>query len=116
MLEGLVQFFGCGRVRPKGRNSTVEVFAVDRMVDLERVVIPFFEQHPLVVKASDLVSFARIVRMMRAKEHLSAPGFEQVVRLAYAMNANGKQRARPIDEIIGGSSETARGARLFESR
>ena len=47
---------------------------------------------------------------MRRKEHLDTNGFERLVRLAYAMNANGKQRSRSIDEILTGSSETARQA------
>ena len=53
---------------------------------------------------------------MRRKEHLDGAGFERLVRLAYGMNAEGKQRARTIDEILRGSSETARQARLFASR
>ncbi len=37
-------------------------------------------------------------------------GFERLARLAYAMNANGKQRARTIEEVLAGSSETVRQA------
>ena len=33
------------------------------------------------------------------------------MRLAYGMNANGKQRSRTIDEVLAGSSETARQTR-----
>ena len=47
---------------------------------------------------------------MRRREHLTADGFESAVRLAYAMNAQGKQRTRSLDEILTGSSETARQA------
>ena len=47
---------------------------------------------------------------MRRKEHLTAAGFERLVTLAYAMNFAGKQRSRSIDEILMGSSETARQA------
>jgi hypothetical protein len=36
--------------------------------------------------------------------------FERLVRLAYGMNFAGKQRSRSIDEILTGSSETARQA------
>ncbi len=89
--------------------------AVDSLRDLEVNVLPFFERHPLVVKQEDFRSFAVIVRMMRRKEHLTAVGFERAVRLAYAMNALGKQRARSLDEILTGSSETARWARSQEA-
>jgi len=112
VLEALQAFFGCGRVRTKGAGSRVNVYAVDRMVDIEAVILPFFEHHPLVVKHHDYMAFRAIVRAMRAKEHFTASGFERIVRLAYGMNADGKQRKRTIEEILAGSSETARQAPL----
>jgi LAGLIDADG endonuclease len=108
VLEELIPLFGCGRLRPKGPKSSVWTFAVDALVDLEAHVLPFFEHHPLRVKDADFRRFASIVEAMRRKEHLRPAGFERLVRVAYAMNANGKQRARGIDEILAGSSETAR--------
>src|SRR5262249_49398344 len=111
VLEGLVKVFGCGRLRPKGPNSKVYSFAVDGLVALEQHILPFFERYPPVVKGDDFRSFALIVRSMRRKEHLQPDGFERLVRLAYAMNFAGKQRSRGVDEILAGSSETARWAR-----
>jgi LAGLIDADG endonuclease len=111
VLEALVAVFGCGRLRPKGPNSSVWSFAVDGVVELERNVIPFFERYPPVVKADDFRNFAAIVRSMREKEHLTTEGFERLLRLAYAMNFAGKQRSRSLEEILAGSSETARQAR-----
>ena len=80
------------------------------MIDLEQVVIPFFEHHPLVVKDPDFRAFAEIVRALGRKEHLTPAGFERLVRLAYGMNAQGKQRARTLEEVLVGSSETVRQA------
>ena len=71
------------------------MYAVDKLTDLEEAILPFFEQHPLCVKRSDFETFAAIVRSISAKEHLSAAGFERVVRAAYGMNARGKQRPGP---------------------
>jgi len=112
VLEELVKFFGCGTVRPKGPNSSVATYAVDSLRTLDAAVLPFFEEHPLVIKDRDFRLFAGIVRAMRRKEHLDRQGFERLVRLAYSMNEHGKQRARRLDEIIVGSSETARQAPL----
>jgi hypothetical protein len=108
VLEELASFFGCGKVRSKGRDSRVAVYAVDRLNDLEEIILPFFEAHPLLVKRQDFSTFAVIVRSLRRKEHLEPAGFERVVRLAFGMNANGKQRARTLQEILAGSSETTR--------
>ena len=110
VLEALASVFGCGRLRPKGPNSSVWTFAVDGLVDQEEHVVPFFESHPLVVKADDFHAYSVIVRSMRRKEHLAAGGFERLLRIAYGMNLAGKQRSRSIDEILAGSSETARRA------
>jgi LAGLIDADG endonuclease len=110
VLEELVAFFECGAVRSKGPNSSVWTYAVSGLAKLEQHVIPFFEQHPLRVKQRDFVVFAAIVRSLRNKEHLEAEGFERVVRLAYGMNALGKQRARSLDIVLAGSSETVRQA------
>ena len=110
VLEAMIPVFGCGRVRPKGPNSSVWTFAVDGLQNLEDAVVPFFERYPPVVKRQDFESFSHIVQSMRRKEHLSSSGFERLVRLAYGMNANGKQRARTLEQVLGGSSETARGA------
>ena len=110
LLESLQARFGCGRLYHKGPNSSVMTYSVSRLDDLEERVIPFFEQHRLLVKDDDFRIFATIVRSMRRKEHLHPDGFERIVRLAYAMNAHGKQRARPIESILQGSSETVRQA------
>ena len=110
LLERLQSFFGCGGLSRKGPNSRVATFSVWSLEDLERSVLPFFEAHPLLVKRRDFERFAEIVRSMRRKEHLEAKGFERLVRLAYAMNANGKQRTRTLDEVLMGSSETVRQA------
>jgi hypothetical protein len=109
VLEAMISFFGCGRLRPKGPRSSVLAFAVEGLRDLEAAVLPFFAEHPLLVKGADFEAFAAIVRSMRAKEHLTRSGFERIVRLAYGMNANGKQRTRTIEEVLAGSSETVRG-------
>jgi hypothetical protein len=53
VLEAMVPFFGCGRVRSKGPKSSVWTYAVDSLRGLESAIVPFFEMHPLMVKQSD---------------------------------------------------------------
>jgi len=110
ILEALISVFGCGTIRPKGPNSSVWTYAVEGLQALERHVLPFFEQFPPVVKHDDFRAFSDIVRSMRRKEHLTSDGFERLVRMAYGMNARGKQRTRTLEQVLAGSSETAREA------
>jgi len=107
LLE-LQLFFGCGNVRRKGPTSSVEVYVVHSTKLLVDRVIPFFEQQELRVKRNDFEKFADIVRSIRSRNHHHREEFERIVKLAYSMNARGKQRKRSIDEILLGSSETAR--------
>ena len=110
VLEQLVEVFGCGRIRAKGPGSRVLTFAVNALADLNDHIVPFFERYPPVVKRNDFAVFAEIVRAMVRKDHLRYECFENLVRLAYTMNFAGKQRSRTIEEILTGSSETARQA------
>jgi hypothetical protein len=108
VLDALRSHFQCGYVRPKGPNSSVMTYSVTSLRDLRTVIVPFFESYRLMVKADDFRTFAKVVRAMCCGEHLTGYGFERVVRLAYSMNANGKQRSRRLEEVLEGSSETAR--------
>ncbi len=116
ILEALRQFFGCGNVRTKGRESSVDVYVVHSTKQLVGRILPFFESHPLRVKRDDFEKFADIVRSIRARNHHRPEEFERIVRMAYAMNSRGKQRKRPIESILLGSSETARKVPLLDQR
>jgi|HubBroStandDraft_6_1064221.scaffolds.fasta_scaffold1278430_1 hypothetical protein len=111
VLEALRTHFRCGYVRSKGPRSDVLTYSVWALRDLEEIIIPFFETYPLLVKEENFNSFAEVVRAMRRREHLTVDGFERIARIAFGMNANGKQRSRTLGEVIEGSSETTRQAR-----
>ena len=110
VLDDLRTCFGCGGIASKGPKSSVMTYSVTARRHLEEVILPFFEDHPIQVKTADFTAFAWIVRAMGRREHLTEAGFERIVRLSYTMNLHGKQRARSIDEVLAGSSETARQA------
>ena len=86
--------------------------------DYDEIMIPALESaieksdklRLLCLFDADFEAFADIVRRMRRKEHLTPEGFEYLVRRAFSMNKNGKQRARTLEEVLAGSSETARQA------
>jgi hypothetical protein len=102
VLDALRSHFGCGSVSSKGPRSSVMTYSVFALRDLEERIVPFFEVQRLLVKGADFRSFASVVRAMRRREHLSVEGFERIVRVAYGMNANGKQRSRTLEDVLGG--------------
>ena len=116
ILELLKDHFDCGRIAGKGPKSEVLTYSVYRRSDLELVIIPFFELHPLVSeKRHDFEKFAKIVRSMQRKLHKTDEGFRTIVELAFSMNQRGKQRRYRLEEVLAEPSETVRRALFPES-
>ena len=95
VLDLIAQRLDCGRIQPNHRGSkdTTIVFVVRERNDLLKKVIPFFEAQPLLSsKQQEFLTFARIVRAMVAKEHLSEEGFRKLADMAVSMNGGGRYR------------------------
>ena len=64
-------------------------------------VIPFFERYmAFSCKKRDFQLFREIVMAMDRKEHHDPHGLVKIVKKAYQMNMVGKQRKRPMGEVI----------------
>lgn len=86
VMNSLVAFFGCGRVKLDSRCSNVSYF-VGKFSDIISKIVPFFIQYPLQsVKGLDFVDFCKVVEIMEAKGHLTLEGIEQVRAIKEGMN------------------------------
>ena len=68
-LELVQRVFGCGQIVENRRHDNhrhpLLRFSVKRRRELIPIVVPFFEQHPLITaKRADFVAFASVLRMM----------------------------------------------------
>jgi len=100
LLEYLVEYFGCGKIRPKGPQSSVLTFAVERTQDITEKVLPHFDKYPLQSgKQLDYLKFREIALRMQRKEHKDPQVLLEIVRMAFSMNLHGKQRKRSLAEI-----------------
>jgi len=103
ILERLRAFFVCGKIRPKGPNSSVVTWSVDGVTTIVEKILPHFDRYPLQSgKLADYLTFREIVLRMRQKEHLQPQGFLELSRLAFSMNATGKQRQYTLATIESG--------------
>ena len=113
VLELYVRVLGCGRIIPKpGQPETLQ-FYTDNRRQLSEKILPFFRKYRLIGKDTDFQKFARIVEGLENKEHADKAKFISLVKLAFEMNLEGKQRRYKLDEVLGelsqtGSSETIR--------
>ena len=102
----------CGYIVEKQGKSEVMVLVIDNRKTLEEKIIPFFRKyHFLGTKQNDFIIFEKIIEMMKNKKHLEAYGLQEIVKLAFEMNQQGKGRKYTLEQILNSiteSSETTR--------
>lgn len=91
VLDGLVDFFGCGGVYVNRRrdNHKEDLFryCVNRRGDLRDVIIPFFTTNPLrTSKMDNFQKFVQIIDMMEAGRHLTPEGLAAIASISESMN------------------------------
>ena len=85
LLFALKKFFGCGVVR-RNREERM-AFRVRRLDHLSRVIVPFFEKHPLKSKKRmDFLKFRDILLKMNEGQHLTPEGIQVIRAIASKMN------------------------------
>jgi LAGLIDADG endonuclease len=109
-LKSIQKFLGCGKIYEKSPDkSNVLTFTVYSRRTIFEKILPLIDKHPLLSsKQNDYKLFREIVIRMQNKEHHNIEGFHRIVKLAFSMNAHGKQRAYSLEAVLRLSSETAR--------
>lgn len=86
LINKFVHFLGCGRVEAPS-NGVVVNFIVSKFKDIMDKVIPFFQKYPIIgVKAKDFADWCKVAEMLKAKQHLSKEGVEQIIQIKGGMN------------------------------
>lgn len=89
-LDLFREALGCGTMRRAGNNGWY--WEVNRLSDIQNIVVPFFERFPLVgTKARDFERFKRAVALLSQRD-LSETDFVAVVDLRDQMNNGGKRK------------------------
>ena|SRR5262249_30944402 len=109
-LERIQDFFGCGQIQANPRHDnhreSLLIYRVRKLADLQQVIIPFFQRHPLqTAKAQDFALFAEAGARMGRGEHLTSEGLEVIRQLKGRM----RKPSLPIEMVLE-SSETVRQA------
>ena len=110
-MHQLERYFECGHVgrhvRHDNHREPLCRYTVRRLTDLSNVIIPFFEEHPLITaKANDFKLFAVIVRMMEDGFHLRVEGMTQIANMTEAMNRRQPSRYLESSEATRRPSRT----------
>ena len=99
LLHTIRSTMDCGVVRRNhGDRYCWRVRSLDNLVN---VIVPFFEKHPLKSKkAVEFKKFAKVVRLMQRKQHLTTEGFQRICKIAQSMNRCEERNVRIKIESI----------------
>ena len=91
VLEEIQEFFQVGKIyenrRTDNHRENLYRYCVRSISELDTVIVPFFRKFPLkTAKSQDFEIFAKVVEMMKNREHLTTEGFEEIRNLAAQMN------------------------------
>jgi hypothetical protein len=101
LLEMAQEILGCGRIWPKSGNPDVLVFGVTSRPKISAHVLPFMRDYMrFSCRRGDIALFQEAMVLFEGGFHREAGGLAAIVEIAYEMNMNGKQRCRPLDEIL----------------
>jgi len=91
VLEDLARFFGCGKVYANRRHDNhredLYRYYVGRFADLRDIIVPFFQEHPLQTsKKVNFAKFAKVLRLIEERKHLTISGLIEIAEIAETMN------------------------------
>ena len=99
LVSSLIDFFGCGFVRPSKNDRTVK-YEVRSLKDIENKIIPHFEKYQLEGrKKKDFDAFKKAVEIMKINKHLEKEGLIEIVSLVLTMTKN-HRRIKSLKNII----------------
>ena len=101
LLELFRDFFQTGRINPKPGNTDVLVYAITSRRSISEKVVPFLKRYmEFSARKADIARYIQAIDMFEKGLHRTREGLIEVVKLAYSMNHEGKQRRRSIDEVL----------------
>ena len=85
LLEGLKNFFDCGRVSKRSTNACD--FTVNSLKSIEGSIVPFYKKHPMLgQKLMNFQDFNLVVNMMTLGKHRTKEGLALIENLKKGMN------------------------------
>jgi LAGLIDADG endonuclease len=101
LLEMAMDEFEAGTIYPKPGNESVLVYSIHSRPALSRKVVPFLSRYMRYsARAEDFKRFTLVLDLFALGEHRNPAGLARIVEIAYAMNLNGKQRKRSLQDVL----------------
>lgn len=84
LMRSIIDYLGCGNIQV---GDHAVYFRVDKFLDINEKIIPFFDKYPLLgIKSLDYLDWCKAVELINNKDHLTKEGLEQLRILKTGMN------------------------------
>ncbi len=99
ILERIQQTMGCGRIYELSYERygwyPHAKLKISNIKELSEILIPFIDKYPLQAKKRLVYKlFREVVLMIKAKQHLTDPGFKKILKLRDQIRAFSKKHYR----------------------
>lgn len=95
LLNCLIKYLGSGKLYKYSGEKSAVVYTIFRFSDIINIIIPFFEQNPLIgVKLLDFLDWCKAAKLVSDGSHLTLEGFSLIKEIKSKMN-----RGRYISNI-----------------
>ena len=86
LLESFITFFGCGILEASSRDPVV-YYSVYKFSDNYEKIIPFFKKYNIFgVKSENFQDWCKAAELIKAKQHLTEEGLNQILTLKSGIN------------------------------
>jgi len=91
LIKGIAAYLNVGSSQVDSKYVYLTEEAVNlqviNLLDIQKVVIPFFVKYPILgVKSLDFLDFCEVARMIEAKDHITQEGFNRILDIKAGMN------------------------------
>jgi LAGLIDADG endonuclease len=101
LLELFQGYFQTGRINPKPGNTDVLVYAITSRRSISEKVVPFLKGYmEFSARKADIARYIQAIDMFEKGLHRTKEGLIEIVKLAYSMNHEGKQRQRRLEDVV----------------
>ena len=90
-MKSFIDYIDCGKVQKKFNkkyNKEYFEFRVEKFVDIDTKIIPFFIKYPIVgQKLLDFQDFCKVAKLMKERAHITLEGLNEIRRIRDGMNS-----------------------------
>lgn len=91
VLIGLIKYFNLNNKVVILKNINSVFIHVRKFEDLQKIVIPFFDNYPIRgLKFLDFLDFKKVAKLIKDKSHLTLEGYSEILKIKSNMNQNRK--------------------------